>query len=84
MHRANSSPQLEEIEDIYRQLTRGTGHERVNGKNVFALIERAARDRRDVLERELREWVSLYGDALGDVPGALPPSRGFNREHVKH
>ena len=84
MHRADSSPQLEEIEDIYRQLIRGNGRERVNDKNVFALIDRAARDGRDVLERELREWLSLRGDAMGDVPGALAPTRGFNREHVKH
>ena len=84
MHHADSSPKLEEIEDIYRQLTRGAGRERVTDKNVFALIQRAARDGESVLERELREWVSVYGNAMGNVPGALPPTRGFNRDHVKH
>ena len=84
MHRADSSPQLEEIEDLYRQLIRGNGRERVNEKNVFALIDRAARDGREVLERELREWLSVSGDAMGHVPGALAPTRGFNRDNVKH
>lgn len=84
MRRADSSPELEEIENIYRQLLRGNGRERVNSKNVFRLIDRAARDGREVLELELREWLSIRGDAMGNVPGALPPTRGFNRDNVKH
>ncbi|GLS98044.1 hypothetical protein [Piscinibacter gummiphilus] len=46
----------QEIEDIYRLLLKGIGHERVTEHNVFALIRRAEMDNHPVLVEELREW----------------------------
>jgi hypothetical protein len=46
----------QEIEDIYRQLVKGLGHEHVNDGNVFELIRRAEMDGHTVLAQELREW----------------------------
>jgi hypothetical protein len=57
-------PQTDEqlsIDQIYEKLTQGLGHEFVNDDNVFALIERAERDRHTVLAQELREWQSPCG-----------------------
>ena len=51
------------IDQIYEKLTQGLGHEFVNDDNVFALVERAERDRHTVLAQELREWQSPCGDA---------------------
>jgi hypothetical protein len=46
------------IEDVYRQLVKGLGHELVNDDNVFELIRRAEMDGHTVLAQELREWQS--------------------------
>lgn len=48
--------ELQEVEDVYRLLLKGLGHERVNDDNVAALIRRADRDGHTVLATELREW----------------------------
>lgn len=69
------------IDEIYARLTRGVGRELVNDDNVFALIERAERDRHTILATELREWQSPCG--AEQIPSTIPPARGFNREHVK-
>ena len=44
------------IDDVYRQLVQGLGHELVNDDNVFELIRRAESDGHTVLAQELREW----------------------------
>ncbi len=77
----NAAPRAQEIEDIYRALTRGLGHERVNDDNVFDLIRRAEEDGRNVLAQELREWQS---PCKPDAPSTIAPTPGFNREHKKH
>jgi hypothetical protein len=71
------------IDEIYTRLTRGLGHELVNDDNVFALIERAERDRRTILAQELREWQAPCS-SVQQVPTTMAPTRGFNRENVKH
>lgn len=77
----NAAPRAQEIEDIYRQLTRGLGHERVTDDNVFELIRRAEEDGRQVLAQELREWQSPCNP---DAPSTIAPTPGFNRENRKH
>lgn len=77
----NAAPRAQEIEDIYRALTRGLGHERVNDDNVFDLIRRAEQDGRVVLAQELREWQAPCSP---DAPGTGAPTPGFNRENRKH
>ncbi|MET0348415.1 MAG: hypothetical protein ABW067_01390 [Rhizobacter sp.] len=52
----NNAEHAQEIEDIYRQLLKGVGHELVTEHNVFALIRRAEMDKHPVLVEELREW----------------------------
>jgi len=44
------------VDEVYRQLVRGLGHELVNDDNVDALIKRAEADGHTVLAIELREW----------------------------
>lgn len=73
-----------EIEEIFRQLVRGRGQEQVNEHNVAALVELASRAGRQVLERELREWQVTTDTTPSDPPPTMAPTRGFNREHVKH
>ena len=73
--------ELQAVEDIYRQLVKGLGHEHVNDQNVWALIRRAEQDGHTVLATELREWQSPCGT---DVPSTVAPTPGFNKEHVKH
>src|SRR5687768_4081295 len=51
----NETEHAQEIEDIYRQLEKGLGHELVNDDNVHALIRRAEQDGHTVLAQELRE-----------------------------
>ncbi len=77
----NAAPRAQEIEDIYRALTRGLGHERVNDDNVFDLIRRAEEDGRSVLAQELREWQSPCNPG---APSTIAPTPGFNRENKKH
>ncbi|XHS77986.1 hypothetical protein ACFJGW_20030 [Burkholderiaceae bacterium UC74_6] len=48
--------QEDPLDEIYRQLVRGLGHEHVNDDNVEALIRRADADGHTVLATELREW----------------------------
>ncbi|AKJ29619.1 hypothetical protein [Caldimonas brevitalea] len=70
-----------QLQEIYRQLKRGLGHEHVTDDNVFGLIELAQRDGHQLLEQELREWQSPCG---GDArPSTIAPTPGFNRENVK-
>jgi len=71
------------IDEIYARLTRGLGHELVNDGNVFALIERAERDGHTVLATELREWQAPCS-SVQQVPSTIAPTRGFNRENVRH
>jgi hypothetical protein len=71
------------IDEIYARLTRGLGHELVNDGNVFALIERAERDRHTVLATELREWQAPCS-SVQEVPSTMAPTKGFNRENVRH
>lgn len=71
------------IDEIYARLTRGLGHELVNDDNVFALIERAERDRNTTLAVELREWQAPCS-SVQQVPTTMAPTKGFNRENVKH
>lgn len=70
-----------DLEQTYRLLTRGLGRERVTDDNVDALIRRAERDGHGILATELREWASGCGR---DAPSTIAPTRGFNRENVKH
>lgn len=70
--------------EIYRQLKRGLGHEHVNDDNVFALINLAVQDGHQLLEKALREWQAPSSDGSEGVPSTIAPTRGFNRENVKH
>jgi hypothetical protein len=71
------------IDEIYAKLTRGVGRELVNDDNVFALIDRAERDRHTILATELREWQAPCS-SVQQVPTTMAPTKGFNRENVKH
>jgi len=75
----NSDPQY-----IYRQLKLGLGHELVNDANVFELIELARLDGHKLLEKELREWQAPCSPDDEGPPSTIAPTRGFNRENVKH
>jgi hypothetical protein len=70
-------------DEIYARLKRGVGRELVNDDNVFALIERAERDHHTILATELREWQAPCS-SVQEVPSTIAPTRGFNRENVKH
>lgn len=76
----NAAPRAQEIEDIYRALTRGLGHERVNDDNVFELIRRAEQDGRTVLAQELREWQA---PCEPDPSGTDAPAPGVDRANPK-
>ena len=52
----NDIDHAQEIEDVYRKLLKGLGHELVTEDNVDALIRRAEGDGHPVLAEELREW----------------------------
>lgn len=54
MSNPNTTPSP--LDDIYRELLRGAGHEKVTDDNVQSLIEMAASRGDRVLEVELREW----------------------------
>lgn len=73
-----------EIEDLFRQLVRGRGQEQVSDQNIAALVELASRAGHQLLERELREWQVTTDPTPSDPPPTMAPTRGFNREHVKH
>jgi hypothetical protein len=71
------------INEIYAQLVRGFGHQHVDDDNVFALIAQAERDGHQILATELREWQAPCS-RVETVPSTMAPTRGFNRENVKH
>ena len=73
-----------DLTEIYRQLKRGLGHEWVTDGNVFALIELAVQDGNRRIETLLREWQSPCSDGSEGVPSTIAPTRGFNRNNVKH
>jgi len=52
----NEAEHAQDIEDIYRKLVKGLGHELVTDDNVHALIRRAEMDNHTILATELREW----------------------------
>jgi len=74
----------DDLLEIYRQLKRGVGHEHVTDDNVFELIALAQRDGHTLLEQQLREWQAPCSDGSNGVPSTIAPTKGFNREHVKH
>ncbi len=74
----------DDIDNIYRELTRGLGHEHVNDDNVFKLIDRAEQDGRSDIAQLLREWQAPCSDGSDGVPKTIAPTKGFNRENVKH
>ena len=73
-----------DLNEVYRQLKRGVGHEWVHDDNVFALIDIAVQDGNRQIETLLREWQAPCSDGSEGVPSTIAPTRGFNREHVKH
>ncbi|WP_140634197.1 hypothetical protein [Methylibium rhizosphaerae] len=84
MNDATKPGATEDVQEIYRLLKRGLGHDLVNDVNVFELIQIAARDGHKVLEQELREWQAPCDPNSSGLPSTIAPTRGFNREHVKH
>ena len=52
----NDSKQTPPVDEIYRQLRKGLGHEHVTLANVDELIQRADADKQEVLAEELREY----------------------------
>jgi hypothetical protein len=78
----NAAPKAQAIEDVYRQLVKGLGHEHVNDDNVFALIDRAEQDGHTMLAQQLREWQSPCDPGTMNAT-ATAPTAGFNKENVK-
>lgn len=74
---------MPDLDEIYRQLKRGVGHEHVNDDNVFALIERASLDGHRLLEQELREWQAPCRPDSSGLPSTIAPTPGFNRANAK-
>lgn len=72
------------LHDIYEQLRKGLGHDRVNDDNVDELI-RMAEQRGDQQLRELlREWSAPCGnDDEAARPSTIAPTPGFNRENAR-
>ena len=71
--------------EIFHLLKRNLGRELVTDANVGALIAIARQEGHQLLERELREWQAPCGGATRDGPAStIPPTRGFNKEHVRH
>jgi hypothetical protein len=52
----NDNNDVNSVDEIYRKLVKGVGHEFVNDENVAELIQRAEADGRSHLAAELREW----------------------------
>ncbi len=84
MPQAPASNGSDDLSEIYRQLKRGVGHEHVTDDNVFELIALAQRDGNTQLEQQLREWQAPCSDGSNGVPSTIAPTKGFNREHVRH
>ena len=74
---------MNDLDEIYRQLKRGVGHEHVNDENVGALIERADLDGNQLIAQELREWRSPCRPESAGIISTIAPTRGFNRENAK-
>lgn len=72
-----------DLQEIYRKLKRGVGHEMVNDDNVFALIKLAHDDGNALIEQELREWQSPCAGTPSNIPSTVPPAR-FSKENPKH
>ncbi|MCC7059899.1 MAG: hypothetical protein IT508_06665 [Burkholderiaceae bacterium] len=72
MSSSRSVPYPPHIEEIYRQLKRGLGHQLVTDENAEELIRRAERDGQAVLAQELREWK--FPCKPDDLDGAAPAS----------
>jgi len=81
---ADVGPTPPDLTEIYRQLKRGVGREWVTDANVFALIDLAVQDGNRRIEALLREWQSPCSDDSEGVPSTIAPTRGFNRNNVKH
>lgn len=66
--------ELQEVEDIYRLLCKGLGHEKVTDDNVDALIRRAERDGYALLATELRESSEPRAPRhhVGGIPDVAP------------
>ena len=73
MQDATNPGQTADIDEIYRQLKRGLGHQHVNDDNVFELIDRAERDGQQVLAQELREWQSPCRPDSSGMPSTMAP-----------
>ena len=69
---------------IYRQLKLGLGHELVTDANVFDLIALAQKDGNQLLATELREWQAPCSDSDDGPRPTMAPTRGFNKDNVKH
>ena len=69
---------------IYRQLKLGLAHELVTDQNVFELIALAQRDGNELLATELREWQAPCSDSNDGPRPTMVPTRGFNKDNVKH
>jgi len=67
--------QLQEVEDVYRLLCKGLGHEKVTDDNVNALIRRADQDGHTILATELREWQAPCSAGRSDRNIVSPPSQ---------
>ena len=56
MGKETGNADLDSLDQVYRLLLRGLGHELVNDGNVHALIKRSEADGYVLLATELREW----------------------------
>lgn len=59
----NATPPLD---DIYRQLQKGAGHQWVNDDNVQDLIDMAVSNRHRLIEVQLREWRASCAPSAED------------------
>lgn len=79
----NGPDRQEDLDEIYRQLKRGLGHQHVTDDNVSALIERAELDGNALIAQELREWQNPCRPDSSGMVSTIAPTRGFNRENAK-
>ena len=70
------------LDDIYRKLKHGVGHELVDDDNVFDLIKLAEQDGNALIAQELREWQSPCAGTPANIPSTVPPAR-FNKVSTK-
>ena len=54
-----------ELDEIYTELRRGSGRERVTDSNAEELAQRAEKEGHPVLAQELREWKAGCGSMRG-------------------